>query len=168
MSGIPNNYNINQNLSINYDPNLLNPIINQQNYHNYYQNNNNIPINQNPYHYQNLNVMMPQYQNQNLNQIPFSHRIPNNNINQNLHFNLNSSHNHSYNQNNNQNQNQNQSNQIILIQAQTPITHINQNNSTHPTLLGNALIPYIIEKQTSASEKYQKIVSKQNFLSIFY
>ena len=64
------------------------------------------------------------------------------------------------NQNQNQSSNLSQNNQIILIQAQTPITQINQNNSTHPTLLGNMLIPYINEKQISASENYQKIVNK--------
>lgn len=58
----------------------------------------------------------------------------------------------------NQNQNQNKQNQIILIPAQSPITQINQNNSTHPTLLGNALIPVLNERQISASQKYYQIV----------
>ncbi len=61
---------------------------------------------------------------------------------------------------NTQNQNINKQNQIILIPAQSPIIQVNQNNSTHPTLLGNALIPMINEKPISASQKYQQIVNK--------
>jgi len=59
----------------------------------------------------------------------------------------------------NQAANLNKQNQIILVPAQSPITHINQNNSTHPTLLGNALIPILNEKPISASQKYQQIVN---------
>lgn len=60
---------------------------------------------------------------------------------------------------NTQNQNTNKQNQIILIPSQSPISQVNQNNSSHPTLLGNALIPYINEKPISASQKYLQIVN---------
>lgn len=59
----------------------------------------------------------------------------------------------------NQNLNSNTQNHIILVPAHSPITQINQNNSTHPSLLGSALIPIINEKPISASQKYQQIVN---------
>jgi len=59
---------------------------------------------------------------------------------------------------NTQNQNTNKQNQVILMPAKTPITQVNQNNSSHPTLLGNALIPVLNEKPISASQKYKQIV----------
>ncbi len=55
--------------------------------------------------------------------------------------------------------NLNKQNQIIFVPAQSPITQVNPNNSTHPTLLGNSLIPMLNEKPISASQKYHQIVN---------